>query len=182
MTKDNNKLGEFTLEGIPPAPRGVPQIKVIYDINADGILTVSASVGSGEGKSLTIQKEKGRMSEAEIKRMVDDAEKYKEIDAKRRECMEAKNQYENTLYSAKNMLDGEEAKSVPDDKKSEIRTYITDELSWLGNQGNDTEAEEFKNRLSKFQTKIQTMMTSGTTEPSSTQVPKERDPDIVEID
>jgi heat shock protein 1/8 len=176
MTKDNNKLGEFTLEGIPPAPRGVPQIKVIYDINADGILTVSASVGSGAGKSLTIQKDKGRLSEAEIKRMVEDAEKYKEVDAKRRECMEARNQFENTLYSAKSLLDGEEAKSVPDDKKSEIRTYITDELSWLGSQGNDTEAEEYKNRVSKFQTKMQTMMTSGATEQ------KERDPEIVEID
>ena len=150
MTKDNNKLGEFLLDGIPPGPRGIPQIKVSYDIDANGILTVSASVGQGEGKSLTIQRDKGRLSEADITRMVEEAEKYKEVDTKRRECVEARNQYENTLYSTKNMLNGDEAKNFTETKKTELTTAITDGLKWLDKQSNDTDITEYKRRNDEF--------------------------------
>jgi heat shock 70kDa protein 1/2/6/8 len=174
MTKDNNKLGEFMLEGIPPAPRGVPQIKVVYDIDADGILTVSASTGQGAGKSLKIQKDKGRLSEAEINRMVADAEKYKDVDMKRRECVEAKNQYENVLYSTKSMLDGEEGAKLSEDKKSELKKFIKNELSWL--ESGDHEISEYKQRNEDFQAKLKNN-TGETGENKNTP-----DPEIQEID
>ena len=165
MTKDNNKLGEFMLDGIPPAPRGVPQLKVTYDISADGILTVSASVGQGAGKSLTIKRDKGRLSDADINRMVEEAEKYKEVDAKRRECVEAKNQYENALYSAKSMLNGDEGAKLPDDKKTELMKLVTDGLSWLESQSADTDIDEYKRRNEEFQKAMQ--QTSSEPSPSS---------------
>ncbi len=93
------------LDGIPPVPRGVPQIKVIYDIDTNGILTVNAQVDEGKGKSLTIKNDKGCLSDKDIERMVNDAEKYKEEDTKRKERVEAKNQYENVLYSSKNDME-----------------------------------------------------------------------------
>ena len=107
--------------------------------------------------------------------MVEDAEKYKEVDTKRRECVEARNQYENTLYSAKNMLDGEEGKQIPEDKKTEIRSVIADGLSWLDKQGTDTDAEEYKTRMSDFQAKIREQGHAPTEKPKS-------DPEIVEVD
>ena len=172
MTKDNNKLGEFMLDGIPPAPRGVPQIKVVYDIDADGILTVSASTGQGAGKSLKIQKDKGRLSEAEINRMVADAEKYKDVDMKRRECVEARNQYENMLYSAKSMLDGEEGAKLSEDKKSELKSSVKDGLSWL--ESGDHEISEYKQRCQEFQAKLKSDDMN-----ENKNIP---DPDIQEID
>ena len=172
MTKDNNKLGEFMLDGIPPAPRGVPQIKVVYDIDADGILTVSASTGQGAGKSLKIQKDKGRLSEAEINRMVADAEKYKDVDMKRRECVEARNQYENMLYSAKSMLDGEEGAKLSEDKKSELKSAVKDGLSWL--ESGDHEISEYKQRCQEFQAKLKSYDMN-----ENKNIP---DPDIQEID
>jgi len=178
MTKDNNKLGEFLLDGIPPAPRGQPQIKVVYDISADGILTVSASVGEGAGKSLTIKRDKGRLSEADINRMVEEAEKYKEVDAKRRECVEAKNQYENALYSAKSMLNGDEGSKLPADKKTQLMKRVTDGLAWLDSQSADISADEYNRRYEDFQAAMASSSNSG----PSVSNPSSDGPSIEEVD
>merc|ERR1711937_1107276 len=106
MTKDNNQLGKFHLDGIPPAPRGVPQITVTFDIDANGILNVSAAdKSSGKSQSITTTNEKGRLSEAEIQRMVDEAEKYKHEDEANKVKIEAKNGLENYCFNLRNSMD-----------------------------------------------------------------------------
>merc|ERR1711898_87016 len=111
MTKDNNKLGEFHLDGIPPAPRGVPQIEVTFDVDANGILNVSAQDKStGKSNQITITNEKGRLSQAEIDRMVQEAEKYASEDSKLKEKVEAKNGLENYCFTMRNTLQEEKLK------------------------------------------------------------------------
>jgi len=99
MTKDNHQLGKFNLEGIPPAARGVPQIEVTFDIDANGILNVSAQdKGTGKSNKITITNDKGRLSKDEIEQMVADAEKYKEEDELVKKRIEAKNGLENYCF------------------------------------------------------------------------------------
>merc|ERR1719421_2174540 len=106
MTKDNNQLGKFQLSGIPPAPRGVPQIKVTFDVDANGILNVSAKDSStGKEQSITITNEKGRLSQSEIDRMVEEAEKYAAEDQQNKQKIEAKNGLENYCFQMRNSLD-----------------------------------------------------------------------------
>merc|ERR1711979_38834 len=106
FTKDNNILGKFDMTGIPPAPRGVPQIEVSFDLSANGILSVSAKdkKGSAAGK-ITIESQKGRLSEDEINKIVADAEKYKEEDERMKNKVTAKNDLENMAYQIRNSLD-----------------------------------------------------------------------------
>merc|ERR1711968_337938 len=105
MTKDNHQLGKFELTGIPPAPRGVPQIEVTFEIDANGILQVSAEdKGTGKSEKITITAEKGRLSEEEIERMVEEAEQFAEEDKKVKGKADAKNSLENYLYSMKNTV------------------------------------------------------------------------------
>jgi endoplasmic reticulum chaperone BiP len=109
MTKDNNLLGKFELTGIPPAPRGVPQIEVSFELDANGILKVSAGdKGTGKSESITITNDKGRLSAEEIERMVAEAEKYAEEDKATREKIEARNSLENYAFSLKNQVNDEE--------------------------------------------------------------------------
>ena len=99
MTKDNHLLGKFNLEGIPPAPRGVPQIEVTFDIDANGILNVSdTDKGTSKTNKITITNEKGRLSKDEIEKMVNDAEKFKGEDEKIKKRVEAKNGFENYCF------------------------------------------------------------------------------------
>jgi heat shock protein 1/8 len=99
MTKDNHLLGKFNLEGIPPAPRGVPQIEVTFDIDANGILNVSAvEKGTGKTNKITITNEKGRLSKEDIEKMVNEAEKYKGEDEEMKKKIEAKNGFENYCF------------------------------------------------------------------------------------
>lgn len=92
MTKDNNVLGKFELTGIPPAPRGVPQIEVAFELDANGILKVSAAdKGTGKSESITIKNDKGRLSQEEIDRMVEEAEKFAEEDKLQKEKIDARN-------------------------------------------------------------------------------------------
>merc|ERR1712033_16172 len=106
MTKDNHLLGKFDLTGIPPAPRGVPQIEVTFDIDANGILNVSASdSSSGKAEKITITNDKGRLSKEEIEKMVNDAEDFKAEDAKERERIDAKNSLESYCFNIKATLD-----------------------------------------------------------------------------
>jgi L1 cell adhesion molecule like protein len=107
-TKDNNILGKFELTGIPPAPRGEPQIEVTFDIDANGILNVSASEKStGKSSKITITNDKGRLSKEDIERMVEEAEKFKNEDEKTRLKIEAKNSLENYTYNIKNTIKDE---------------------------------------------------------------------------
>ena len=120
MTKDNHLLGKFNLEGIPPSPRGVPQIEVGFDIDANGIMNVSAAdKASGKTNKITITNEKGRLSKEDIERMVDEAEKFKDDDMKTKSRIEAKNSFENFCFHMKNSLIDEKLrdKFTEDDKK-----------------------------------------------------------------
>merc|ERR1712065_68508 len=113
MTKDNNLLGKFHLDSIPPMPRGVPQIEVTFDIDANGILNVSAvEKSTGKENKITITNDKGRLSQEEIERMVEEAEKYKAEDDANRHRVEAKNQLENYCYSMKSTLDDEKVAAL----------------------------------------------------------------------
>jgi len=145
MTKDNNLLGKFHLDGIPPAPRGVPQIEIIYDIDANGILNVSASDKStGKSNQITITNEKGRLSQAEIDRMVQEAEKFKEEDESNKAKIEAKNGLENYCYTMKNTLQEEKLKDKfeADDKKK-IEEGVDETLTWL-DKNQMAEKDEFE--------------------------------------
>ena len=106
FTKDNNMLGKFELTGIAPAPRGKPQIEVTFDIDANGILTVTAEEkGTGKTQNITITNDKGRLSQEDIDRMVSEAEQFKEEDEQARARVEAKNQLETQCYQMKDMLE-----------------------------------------------------------------------------
>jgi len=130
MTKSNRLLGQFEMSGIPPAPRGVPKIEVAFDVDANGILSISASDQvSGTSKSITITSEKGRLSEEEIERMVQEAEEFAEQDNAEKEKVEAKNQLEAYLYNLKNSI----SDHLEDggDEKSTLTTAVEDALIWL---------------------------------------------------
>jgi len=132
MTKSNRLLGQFELSGIPPAPRGVPQVEVSFDVDANGILSISAhDKGTGKAETLTITSEKGRLSDEEIEAMVREAEEYAEEDAKEKAKIQARNELEAYLYNLKNSInDGLEDK-LPEDDKEKLNTAINDGLDWL---------------------------------------------------
>ena len=134
MTKDNNLLGTFQLEGIPPMPRGVPQIEITYDIDANGILNVTAvEKSSGKSQKITITNDKSRLSAADIERMVKEAEQFKEQDNEMKLNIEAKNSLENYIYSIKSSILDEKVSSVLSDQdKTTINTTVEETLKWLG--------------------------------------------------
>merc|ERR1712099_149753 len=133
MTKDNHLLGKFDLTGIPPAPRGVPQIEVTFDIDANGILNVSAmDKSSGKQNKITITNDKGRLSKEEIERMVNDAETFKAEDEKQKERISAKNNLESYCFNMKSTLDDEKLKDKISDSDKETITKKCDEIiKWL---------------------------------------------------
>lgn len=152
MTKDNNLLGKFELVGIPPAPRGVPQIEVTFDIDANGILNVTA-VDSSTGKQnkITITNDKGRLSQEEIEKMVNDAEKFKAEDDKERARITAKNGCESYVFQAKSTLEDEKLKDkfTEDDKKS-INEKAEEILKWLENNPS-AEKDEFEHHQKEME-------------------------------
>eukprot|EP00934_Nitzschia_sp_Nitz4_P003877 Nitzschia sp. Nitz4//scaffold157_size52427//23202//27834//NITZ4_006841-RA/size52427-processed-gene-0.23-mRNA-1//1//CDS//3329537458//3867//frame0 len=135
MTKDNHMLGKFELTGIPPAPRGVPQIEVTFEVDANGILQVSAEdKGTGKAEKITITAEKGRLSEEEIERMVREAEEYAEEDKKVKERIDARNGLESYLYNLKNTLEDDEkglADNLSAEDKKELQDMIDETLEWM---------------------------------------------------
>ena len=152
MTKDNNLLGKFELQGIPPAPRGVPQINVCFDIDANGILNVSAEDKStGQKNKITITNDKGRLSKEDIERMVQEAEKYKAEDEEHKKKIEAKNGLENYAYNMKNtMNDDNVGGKIDADDKAKISTAVEETISWL--DGNQTaEIDEFEDKLKELE-------------------------------
>lgn len=150
MTKDNNLLGRFDLTGIPPAPRGVPKIDVTFDLDANGILNVSAKENStGRSKNIVIKNDKGRLSQAEIDRMLSEAEKYKEEDDRQRERVLARNQLESYVFSVKEALDNSGDKLSNEDKEN-TRRECDDTLKWLDNN-TLADKEEYEHRLKELQ-------------------------------
>merc|ERR1711962_195026 len=133
MTKDNHNLGKFDLTGIPPAPRGVPQIEVTFDIDANGILNVSAADKStGKSSKITITNDKGRLSKDEIERMVSDAEKFKNDDAKQKERISAKNGLESYCFNMKTTIEDENLKSkLTEEDRTAIGSKCSEALKWL---------------------------------------------------
>lgn len=133
MTKDNNLLGKFNLEGIPPAPRGVPKIEVSFEVDSNGIMNISASEqATGKTNNITITNDKGRLSAAEIEKMVADAQKNEEEDRKTRERIESRNALENYLYSVKNSVEEEKVSNkLGEDDVSTVKSVVADGLSWL---------------------------------------------------
>merc|ERR1711924_165768 len=151
-TKDNNLLGKFELSGIPPAPRGAPQINVIYDIDANSILNVSAEDKStGQKNKITITNDKGRLSKDEIERMVAEAEKYKSEDEDHRKKIEAKNSLENHCYSMRNTLkDSKFEGKVSDEDKEKLNKAIDEAIEWL-DANQLAEVEEFTDKLKEVE-------------------------------
>merc|ERR1719359_382662 len=145
MTKDNNSLGTFDLSGIPPAPRGVPQIEVTFDIDANGILNVSAEDKStSKEQKITITNDKGRMSADEIERLFQEAERYKAEDEANKGRVEAKNSLENYAFQIRNSINDEKlAGKISEDDKSKITEAISSTTSWLDANQN-AEKEEFE--------------------------------------
>ena len=142
-------LGKFNLEGIPPAPRGVPQIEVTFDIDANGILNVNAmDKGSGKSQKITITNDKGRLTKEEIEKMVNDAEKFKAEDELIKKKVEAKNGFENYCFQMKNTLNEEKLKEAfTDEDKKTIEETSKEGLQWLeGNQDADADAIEGKQK------------------------------------
>jgi len=147
MTKDNNVLGKFQLEGIPPMPRGVPQIDVTFDIDANGILNVSACEKStGKEQKITITNDKGRMSAEEIERLVQEAERFKSEDDANRARVEAKNALENYCFQIKSTLNDEKmAGRISEEDKKKVTDAIASTTSWL-DSNQSAEKEEFEDK------------------------------------
>merc|ERR1712078_450727 len=142
MTKDNNKLGEFHLDGIAPAPRGVPQIEVTFDLDANGVMNVSAKdKATGGENTITIKNDKGRLSESDIERMVAEAEQYVAEDNAIKQQIEAKNQLENYAYSVRSSVSELQGKLDPTDREI-VEKAVADATAWLDANG-DASKDEF---------------------------------------
>jgi len=152
MTKDNNLLGKFELTGIPPAPRGVPQIEVTFDIDANGILNVSAADKStGRENKITITNDKGRLSKEEIERMVSDAEKFRSEDEKQRECVSSKNALESYCFNMKSTVEDEKFKDkLSDADKTTILDKCNEIIKWL-DANQLAEKEEFEHKQKEIE-------------------------------
>jgi len=160
MTKDNNLLGKFELSGIPPAPRGVPQIEVTFDIDANAILNVSAcDKSTGKENKITITNDKGRLSKEEIERMVNDAEKYKAEDESQRERISSKNALESYAFNVKQTVEDDKLKDkISEDDKSAVVTKAKEVLDWLDNN-QQAEKDEFEDKQKELEKIAMPIMT-----------------------
>jgi L1 cell adhesion molecule like protein len=151
-TRDNRLLGKFELSGIPPAPRGVPQIEVTFDLDANGILNVTAvDKGSGRQRNIQIKNESGRLSKEEIEAMVADAEKYKEEDRKHSERVGAKSALEQYAFSMKNTLSDEKFKDkLEKSDKEKIEKAVKDSIDWVA-ENEQAEKEEFEKKREELE-------------------------------
>ena len=170
MTKDNHKLGQFNLDGIPPMPRGQPQIEVTFDIDANGILYVSAvEKSTGKENKITITNDKGRLSQQDIERMVAEAEKFKAEDDANKNRIEAKNALENYCFSLKSSLSSE--LQIPDNTKKSLEKKIDETVSWL-EQNHLADKEEFDAKRIELEQValpiLQQAANAGTPNPSGT--------------
>lgn len=181
LTKDNSLLGKFELTGIPPAPRGAPQIEVSFELDANGILKVSAAdKGTGNSKSITITNDKGRLTQEEIDRMVQEAEKYADEDKANKERIEARNALENYAFSLKNQVNDENglgAKIEASDKET-ILEAVKEATNWLEQNASDATTEDFeeqKEKLSNVAYPIMSKLNSGTDSSGAADEPESHD-------
>merc|ERR1712188_334828 len=151
MTKDNHKLGHFDMTGIPPAPRGQPQIEVTFEIDTNGILNVGAhDKGTGKKEAITITNDKGRLSQEEIDRMISEAEQFADEDKKVKERVDAKNAFENYMHSMKTTVEGSGdnkglSEKLDDEEKEKIKEALKEGEEWLA-ANPEAEAEEIKEK------------------------------------
>merc|ERR1719300_1497887 len=152
MTKDNHLLGKFDLTGIPPAPRGVSQIEVTFDIDANGILNVSAADKStGKENKITITNDKGRLSKEEIERMVNDAEKYKDEDDKQKQRISSKNSLESYAFQMKSTIEDDKIKDkISEEDKKKIVDKCSEVIAWL-DANQLAEKEEFDDKQKEIE-------------------------------
>ncbi|XP_058824307.1 endoplasmic reticulum chaperone BiP isoform X2 [Topomyia yanbarensis] len=157
MTKDNHLLGKFDLTGIPPAPRGIPQIEVSFEIDANGILQVSAEdKGTGNREKIVITNDQNRLTPDDIDRMIKDAERFADDDKKLKERVEARNELESYAYSLKNQI-GDKDKlgaKLSDDDKSKMEEVIDEKIKWL-DENQDAEAEDYKKQKKELEDVVQ---------------------------
>ena len=161
MTKDNHLLGKFDLQGIPPAPRGVPQIEVTFAIDENGILTVTAEdKGSGNKEAITITNDQNRLTPEDIERMINDAEQFAEDDKKVRERVESKNELESYAYSLKNQLGDPErlGAKLSEEEKTTILTAVDEAIEWLDSNP-DAETEEYKEKKKEVEEVVNPIIT-----------------------
>ena len=165
MTKDNNILGKFELTGIPPAPRGVPQIEVTFDVDANGIMHVSAvDKSTGKENKITITNDKGRLSKEEIEKMVKDAEKYKDEDDKQKDKITAKNALESYCFNMKSTAEDDKLKDkISESDKATIIDKCNDTIKWMdANQlAEKDEFEHMQKELEKVCMPIVTKLYQG---------------------
>jgi len=152
MTRDNHMLGKFDLTGIPPAPRGVPQIEVTFDVDANGILNVSAAdKSSGKSQKITITNDKGRLSKEEIEKMVNDAEKFKAEDDQQKERIAAKNGLESYCFNMKSTVEDDKLKGkISESDLKTISDKCEETIKWL-DQNQSAEVDEFKHKQSEIE-------------------------------
>merc|ERR1711907_906599 len=146
MTKDNHLLGKFDLQNIPPAPRGVPQIEVTFEIDVNGILRVSAEdKGTGSKESITITNDQNRLTPEDIERMVNDAEKFADEDKALKEKVEARNELEGYLYGLKNQVKDKEklGGKLSEEDTETVLEAVNEGIDWL-DENQDADAEEYK--------------------------------------
>ena len=164
FTKDNNLLGSFHLDGIAPAPRGVPQIEVTFDIDANGIMNIGAvEKGSGKSNKIVITNDKGRLSKEQIEEMIKKAEQFKDEDNKLRENIETRNGLENYLYNLKNAVlkepeNAEQKSPAFDEVKKEVEPLVEEGLKWLDEHTKE-DTEVYKNKQKELEEKINPLMT-----------------------
>jgi len=161
MTKDNHLLGKFELSGIPPAPRGVPQIEVTFEVDANGILQVSAEdKGTGKAEKITITAEKGRLSEEDIERMVKEAEEFAEEDKKVKDRIDGRNALEGYLYNVKNSIEDEEkgvGGKISSEDKDTVSEAVKEALEWL-DDNQEAEKEDYEEKQKEVEKIVNPIM------------------------
>jgi len=157
LTKDNNELGNFKLEGIPPAPRGVPQIEVAFDLDANGIMNIEAcDKGTGKKQNITIKNDKGRLSAEDIENMINEAEKYKDEDNLHKQKIEAKNNLESLLYQSKTSVENDEIKSKLEESEiQKVKDTVTEVETWILEERTK---EEYENKLNEVNSELNPIM------------------------
>ena len=161
LCKDNHNLGKFDLTGIPPAPRGTPQIEVTFEIDANGILNVAATdKGSGSTEKITITNDTGRLSQEEIERMVQEAEEYAEEDKKVKEKIDSRNEFESHIYSVKSVVSDKDKweGKITEEEKDTVDEAVKEAMDWL-DDNQEAEKEDFEEKKAEFSASVSDIMT-----------------------